>query len=167
MLTGWYGRGMSNLPPGTATIAVETPDQPDVLALLRAADERSASLYPAGSRHGSSAETLLAHDASFFVVRLEGQAVGCGGLVAGDWGKGELKRIFVEGAARGHGLGRLILTTLEAAARKRNVQLIQLETGVKSVEAISLYWKSGYVERGPFGAYRPDPLSVFMEKLLS
>ncbi|HEV8436640.1 MAG TPA: GNAT family N-acetyltransferase, partial [Methylomirabilota bacterium] len=32
--------------------------------------------------------------------------------------------------------------------------------------ALGLYRAAGYVERGPFGDYRPDPLSVFMEKRL-
>jgi putative acetyltransferase len=43
---------------------------------------------------------------------------------------------------------------------------MQLETGTKQPEAIALYRKFGYAERGPFGAYKPDPLSLFMEKRL-
>jgi putative acetyltransferase len=42
--------------------------------------------------------------------------------------------------------------------------LLRLETGVRQPEALGLYRKLGYRERGPFGAYKPDPLSVFMEK---
>jgi putative acetyltransferase len=41
-----------------------------------------------------------------------------------------------------------------------------LETGVKQPEAFALYRAHGYVERGPFGDYRPDPLCGFMEKRL-
>jgi putative acetyltransferase len=33
-------------------------------------------------------------------------------------------------------------------------------------EALGLYRKIGYTETGPFGAYKPDSLSVFMEKKL-
>ena len=61
------------LHPCTITIAAETPDQSEVAALLHAADARSASLYPAESRHGSSIVTLLAQDVSFFVVRRGGE----------------------------------------------------------------------------------------------
>ncbi len=43
---------------------------------------------------------------------------------------------------------------------------MRLETGIKSDEALGLYRRSGYIERGPFGAYRADPLSIFMEKVL-
>ena len=34
-------------------------------------------------------------------------------------------------------------------------------------QAIGLYKKLGYIERNPFGEYKPDPLSIFMEKQLS
>jgi len=34
-------------------------------------------------------------------------------------------------------------------------------------EALALYAAAGYERRGPFGAYRDDPLSVFMEKRLA
>ena len=153
--------------PCAITIAAETPDQSEVAALLRAADARSASLYPAESRHGSSIVTLLAQDVSFFAVRRGGEAVGCGGFVADSAIEGELKRIFVAETARGIGFGRLILTTLERAARDRSIQIMRLETGIKSVEALGLYRRSGYIERGPFGAYRADPLSIFMEKILT
>lgn len=153
--------------PCTITIDAETPDQSEVSALLHAADARSSSLYPAESRHGSTIATLLGQDVSFFVARRGKEAVGCGGFVADPVTEGELKRIFVTEAARGIGLSRLILTTLEQAARNRSIQLMRLETGIKSGEALSLYRRAGYVERGPFGAYRADPLSIFMEKILA
>jgi putative acetyltransferase len=43
---------------------------------------------------------------------------------------------------------------------------LRLETGIHQPEALGLYRAAGFVERGPFGPYRPDPLSVFMEKPL-
>ena len=151
----------------TITIEAETLDQSEVAALLHAADARSASLYPGESRHGSSIATLLNQGVNFFVVRRGGEAVGCGGFVADTATEGELKRIFVAETARGAGLGRLILTALEQAARDRSIQLMSLETGIKSDEALGLYRRSGYIERGPFGAYGADPLSIFMEKVLT
>ena len=36
----------------------ETPDSPEVVAFLAAADQRSAALYPEESRHGLSLPTL-------------------------------------------------------------------------------------------------------------
>jgi putative acetyltransferase len=40
----------------------------------------------------------------------------------------------------------------------------RLETGVAQREALGLFEKAGYRLRGPFGDYRDDRLSVFMEK---
>jgi putative acetyltransferase len=44
---------------------------------------------------------------------------------------------------------------------------MSVQTGISQPDAIALYRKFGYVERGPFGAYQPDPLSLFMEKRLA
>jgi putative acetyltransferase len=44
---------------------------------------------------------------------------------------------------------------------------MRLETGVLQTEALGLYRRLGYQERGPYGDYETDPLSVFMEKRLS
>ncbi len=46
------------------------------------------------------------------------------------------------------------------------VKVVRLEAGPMQPDVLRLYRKLGYSERGPFGAYRNDPLSVFMEKIL-
>ena len=76
----------------------------------------------------------------------------------------EIKRVFVLENFRGRGLSRQIMQALEDELRNRGVTLFRLETGIKQPEALGLYRKLGYRERGPFGAYRVDPYSVFMEK---
>lgn len=81
-------------------------------------------------------------------------------------GCAELQRVFVNPDARGRGVRQSILAAIEDAATRESVRWMQLETGVKSFEAIRLYKRLGYRERGPFGAYQSDPLSVFMEKQL-
>jgi len=150
----------------TLTIQPEPPRQPDVLRLLDEAEAQSALLYPAESRHHASIDALERHQVRFFVARLNGEAVGTGGYLPDGAGQAELKRIFVVAAARGQGFARGILTVLEQAARDEGVQVMQLETGVHSPEALTLYRRAGYRDRGPFGSYTPDPLSVFMEKPL-
>ena len=149
------------------TIARETPDQTEVRDLLEAADRRSAGLYPEDARPGPDVATLLALRVRFLVARRGGQAVGCGGYALDGEGAAELKRIFVTAEARGLGIGQALLEALEAEARREGIRLMRLETGVKSAEAIGLYRRFGYRETGPFGAYGPDPLSVFMEKALA
>jgi len=101
----------------------------------------------------------------FFVARLDGEAVGCGALRIAH-GYGELKRMYVAPAARGHRIGRRILDRIEAAARAEGLACLRLETGIYQPEALALYRSAGYAERDAFGAYAPDPLSVFMEKIL-
>ncbi len=130
------------------------------------ADARSAALYPVESRLGLSLSALLGQDARFFVARLGGRAAGCGGYVLLPGGSAEMKRVFTVAEARGRGIGRAIVESVEAAAAGEGVGRMYLETGVKSDEAIRLYRRLGYAERGPFAGYGPDPLSVFMVKTL-
>jgi len=153
-----------------AAIAVEDPGQPEVLALLAESDAYHAALYPAESNHLLDLEALRGPGVRFLVARLEGRAVGTGGLVSqgeeAGLGWGEIKRMYLGEAARGRRLGRGLLEAIEAEARALRLSLLRLETGVKQPEALGLYRKAGYRERGPFGGYAPDPLSLFFEKRL-
>jgi putative acetyltransferase len=148
------------------SIVLEAPHQDDVLGLLAKSDAYSKALYPPESNHLIDTNALAQPNVRFYVARLSGEAVGCGALVLGLDGQAELKRMFVDQRARGRGIGRLLLETLEATALREDVRLIQLETGVSNDEALTLYRRSGYRERGPFGSYWADPLSIFMEKEL-
>jgi putative acetyltransferase len=42
--------------------------------------------------------------------------------------------------------------------------MLMLETGPRQPEALSFYASVGYERREPFGDYRDDPLSVFLQK---
>jgi putative acetyltransferase len=144
----------------------ETPDQPDVARLLELADARSSSLYPSESRHGLSLAELLTQNVRFYVARLDGQAVGCGGYTVTSDSSAELKRLFVDAGSRQLGIGSKIISIVEHACINERIFLTLLETGIKSYKAIRLYERLGYRKRGPFGKYAPDPLSVFMERSL-
>ncbi|MEQ8346621.1 MAG: GNAT family N-acetyltransferase [Sneathiellaceae bacterium] len=144
-------------------IGPERPDLPDIVALLAAADRYFAALYPVDSNHLLDPARLAAPEVTFLVARRQGVAVGTAALVAcGGWG--EIKRMYVDPAARGLGLGRRLLQAVEAVAVRRGLDPLRLETGIHQPEALALYRGAGYVERGPFGAYRPDRASVFMER---
>ena len=150
----------------TLNITVETPDQPEVHALLQASDAYMAHLYPAESNHMLDVKELCRPEVTFIVARIGGQAVGCGAIVESAHGWAEIKRMFVAPAARGHKLGRRLLQELEAIAANKGVALLRLETGIRQPEALGLYRAMGFIEIAPFGPYRPDPLSLFMEKSL-
>jgi putative acetyltransferase len=149
------------------TIAIEDPSQPEIIALLRDGEEYSAKLYPAESNHHMPLGALRAANVCFLVVRdLSGRAVGAGALALhGAWA--ELKRMWVIPQARGLGVSRIMLAALEARARSEGVRTLRLETGVANHAALALYTRAGFTRRDPFGDYRADPLSVFMEKELS
>ena len=150
----------------TVVIAIENPDQPDIVALLGEADAWYATLYPAESNHLLDVRSLQQPGVSFLVARdAAGQLLGYGAVVdCGDYA--EIKRMYLAPAARGRKLGRRILEALETHAARRGQSCFRLETGIHQPEAIGLYRSHGYQEIGPFGSYGPDPLSLFMEKRL-
>jgi putative acetyltransferase len=150
------------------SVAQESPVQPEIERLLQQSDEHAASLYPAESNHLVGSDALSATNIRFFVARWDARAVGCGAMVINQAdGSAELKRMFVDPTVRGRGVARALLELIEEQACSLGLHQIMLETGVKSVEALALYQRHGCRERGPFGSYGPDPLSVFMEKKLS
>lgn len=147
-------------------IALESPRQHDVLALLAQADTYLQGLYPPESNHIMDVGALEQPGIDFFVARHDGAALGCCALVPALDGTAEIKRMFVAPHARGIKLGRRLLECLEDQARRRGIDTLRLETGIHQPEALSLYRTSGYRDIAPFGDYLPDPLSVFMEKTL-
>jgi GNAT superfamily N-acetyltransferase len=86
----------------------------------------------------------------FVIARLCGQPIGCGALKVEDRDIGEVKRMWVSPAARGLGVGRRILETLEGFARQSGLHTLRLETNRCLEEAQALYRKCGYREVEPF-----------------
>lgn len=145
-------------------ISLESPDQADVIQLIDDLDAYQKPLYPPECHYGIDIAALSAANVLFAVARNEeGKAVGCGAIVVG-LEFGELKRMFVRPENRGQGVAAKLLTFLEAQAAAEGCTTFMLETGPSQPEALSFYARSGYERRGPFGGYRPDPFSVFMEK---
>ena len=147
-------------------IAAEPPGQDGVAAMLARADADMAARYPPESNYLLAADALARPNVRFLVARRSGAIAGCAALVVGAGGEAELKRMYVDPAARGLGIGRRLLQAAEDAAHAEGVTVIRLETGIHQAEALGLYRAGGYRDRGPFGAYRLDPNSVFMEKRL-
>lgn len=147
-------------------IRLESPRRPEVVRLIEELDAYQAALYPPESNHFLDLDVLSGADIRFCVARRETEALGCGALRIDPAGYGEVKRMFVLPAARGLKLGRRLLEEIEAQARQEGLSCLRLETGIHQAEALGLYRSAGFRERGPFGDYGPDPLSVFMEKPL-
>jgi putative acetyltransferase len=151
-------------------INTETPDQPEVRSMLGRLDAYCAALYPAESNHLMDIASLLQGDVLFLVARdVDGGAVGCAALVnrrGDDENYGEVKRMFVDENKRGLGAGRKLLEHIGMFAAMSGLRTLRLETGIHQPEAIALYERAGFVRCEPFGEYKPDPLSIFMEKRL-
>lgn len=146
------------------TILRDTPNQPGVLRLLAMSDDYMAALYPAESNHLLDIQSLLKSEVHFLVAKQGEAVVGCAALVEAGDGTAEIKRMFVDPQARGLKLGRRLMTALETEGRALGLTAIRLETGISQPEAIGLYRAEGFREIEPFGEYKPDPLSLFMEK---
>lgn len=148
-------------------IAQESPHQPQTVRLSEELDAYQKALYPADSAHLLDADALGEDNVRLFVAREDGEALGCGALrLDAAAGTGEIKRMWVQPAARGRGIGRALLQRLEQLARAEGCTVLQLQSGIHQPESLALYRAAGYLERGPFGDHRQDPFSVFMEKML-
>ncbi len=154
-------------------IRPERPDQPEVVALLDALDAYLGELYEPEANHILDVNALLAPEVSFLVARSGGRIVGTGAArrmagepETGGQPYGEIKRMYVDPAVRGRRIGERLLATLEAQLRTDGYRAALLETGRAQTAAVRLYARCGYRERGPFGGYPDNGLSVFMGKPL-
>ncbi|NEP16912.1 MAG: GNAT family N-acetyltransferase [Leptolyngbya sp. SIO4C1] len=83
----------------------------------------------------------------FWVVEAADQIIGTGGYYPIERGEGavEIRKMYLLPAARGQGLGRFLLSQLEAAIAARHYQEIWVETATVLKEAVRLYEKNGYL----------------------
>ncbi len=86
----------------------------------------------------------------FFVVYVHGAPIGCGAVKHHRDAPAEIKRMWIAPEARGLGLGRRLLETLEECAMANGARVARIETGAVLTEALSLYRSAGWVEVPPF-----------------
>jgi putative acetyltransferase len=82
-------------------------------------------------------------------------------------GRAEIKRMYVDPAARGHKVGAGLLTMLELEARRAGATELVLETGPLQHQALGLYRRHGFVECSCWGEYlnTPDSSRCFCKLL--
>jgi putative acetyltransferase len=89
------------------TIAATPLNHPDLTALIAELDAYQQTLYPAESNHLIDLSALPAESVIALIIRdTRQQAVGCGAIVLGEEGFGEMKRVFIHPAHRGQQLGK-------------------------------------------------------------
>lgn len=157
---------------GPASISVELAPAPteEVRVLVDELEAILAAEYPPEQRHGLALDAIFKPPIKFFVARLDGTAVGCGGIALFD-GFAELKRMYVREPVRGRGVAPAILARLEAAVCEAGLRVLRLETGTNQLAALRFYEREGFRRCAAFGDYAAMPpqavaTSVFMEKPL-
>jgi putative acetyltransferase len=154
----------------TITVERATEATAEVYDLVGELNDVLGAEYEPRQRHGLSIEQLFEAHVRFFLARLDGQAVGCGGVALFD-DYAEVKRMYTRPAARGRGVAKALLNRIEDEAKAAGVPILRLETGVRQPEAINLYERRGFRPCGPFGPYATMPAenietSLCYEKIL-
>lgn len=159
-------------------IASEPLTSPVAAELITALNAELSARYPEpGATHFRLDPSEVAPGAgAFLVARLDGRPVGCGAVrrlgeasLVRELGPdvGELKRMYVAPEARGHGIGRALLTRLEDEARALGLRRLVLETGTRQAEALALYRRAGFTDIPAYGEYSASSAtSVCLEKEL-
>lgn len=150
-------------------------DHPDVTPLMQRLQAFYGEVYGDGDVTPVVPADFRAPSGLFLVGYEDGVPVATGAWRAVDAdpadparrdGDAELKRMYVEPAARGRGHARTVLVALERAAAAAGRRRMILETGDPQSAAIALYESSGYRRTSRFGVYRNDPRSRCFAKPL-
>jgi putative acetyltransferase len=142
----------------------------ELLRLIEGSDHLMTSLYPSESNHLEDVHALLSDNTCLCGATIDGALAGIGAVkvLRDNHGQyGEIKRVFVDPEYRGKGVANEIMSYLECHLTSLDIRISRLEVGALQPEALTLYRKLGYVERAPFGNYKKDPHSLFMEKHLT
>jgi GNAT superfamily N-acetyltransferase len=140
---------------------------PEAQQLIGRLNAELAGMYgdPAANHFSLHAEQVLPGSGGFYVAELDGVAVGCGAfrLLDDDRAadplerRAEIKRMYVDPAARGHKVGAGLLAYLELDARRAGATELVLETGPRQREALGLYRRHGLVACPCWGEYLDTP----------
>ena len=155
-------------------VAIESPLQDDVRALVEALDAYLVPLAPAEFHFGLNIQEMAGDDTTVFVARDDtGEAVGLGALkdIGFDAGvrTGEVKRMYTDPSVRGQRIGSVLLDAICERARTLGIERLVLETGVGEglAAAVRLYENHGFTECGAILDYPDSGYSRFFEKKLS
>jgi putative acetyltransferase len=140
----------------------------EVRLLIGELDAVLSAEYTPEQQHGLTLDAIFQPHVRFFLARLDGAAVGCGGVALfSDFA--EVKRMYVRDPARGQGVADAMLARIEQEVRDTGLSLLRLETGDRQLAAMRFYARAGFRHCPAFGAYAlmaPQSIatSVFFEK---
>lgn len=145
-------------------VELADPIEPDITALLTGHLDFANEHSPPHHVHALDIDGLSSADVSLYSLRDDGVLLAVGALREIDSGHGEIKSMHTASAARGRGVGRLMLDHLLDVARTRGYGRVSLETGTMDAFAPArrLYESAGFQVTPPFGPYWENEYSVCM-----
>jgi putative acetyltransferase len=153
------------------TVEVVRTATDEVRGLLDELDRTLAKEYLPEQRHGLSVDAIFEPHVRFFIARLDGSAMGCGGVALFDT-FAEVKRMYVCDTVRGRGIAQALLSRIERETKNGGLDVLRLETGDRQLAAMRFYEREGFRRCDAFGEYAamaPEAIatSVFFEKRLT
>lgn len=151
-------------------IAVETPLQDDVRAMVAALNAYLIPLTPRQFQFQLTVEQMAEPGMTVFVARDgAGRPIGMGSLKDHGHGLGEVKRMYTLPEVRGGRIGSLLLGRIEALAHEQGLGRLVLETGEAPgfEPAWRLYERGGFTRCGAVLDYPDSGYSRFYEKTLA
>lgn len=163
--------------PSSLTLRPIRPeDNLQVAAIIRAVMTDYGAVGPGFSIEDPEVDGMYEaynHPRALFLVlenTTDGQVVGCGGIAPLQGGAPdtcELKKMYFLPAARGQGMGRRLVETLEVAAGRRGFRYMYIETLSSMQEANRLYQRLGFEPLpGPMGSTGHGGCNQFYGKAL-
>lgn len=151
-------------------IAVETPLQDDVRALVAALNAYLIPLTPREYQFQMTVEQMAEPSVTLLVAR-DQSGLACGMAALKDHGTdlGEVKRMYTLPEVRGQRIGALLLQRIEALAQEKGIGRLVLETGEAHgfEPAYRTYERGGFTKCGAVLDYPDSGHSRFYEKKLS
>jgi putative acetyltransferase len=149
------------------SIAIESPLQDDIRALIAELNEVLLKLTPPEFCFHMTVEQMAGPETTVFIARIRGEAIACGALRRHADGVGEVKRMYTRPDYQGMRIGGRILDAVEALARDEGLSRLVLETGTQHAAAWRVYERAGFARCGPILDYPDSGHSIFYEKPLA
>jgi putative acetyltransferase len=134
--------------PGVHIREYKLSDTEPVLALITSVLTEYGFSPDIGGLHHDlelAGQRYLRNRADFWVAELDGALVGTVAVRPKDEVTSELKRLYVNPAVRGHGIGQLLYTQAETFAVSAGYEKIWLDSSRRFTQARRLYERNGFV----------------------
>ncbi len=145
------------------------PDDPAALSCVAAYYRQLLDTFPDALRPDMlplplpDAARYRPPEGAFLIAWSDDLPVGCVSLRPLDARTAEVKRLWVDPVARGQGLARRLMRSIESRARDLGLDRLKLDSNTALTEAITLYRSDGWTDIAP---YTSAPANIWMAKRL-